>query len=1029
MSIVPSPEQQAVIDHPLEPLRVAAGAGTGKTTTMALRLGRLIADGLVEPESALGITFTNKAAEELADRLRLRLPDLARAGREVEVTTYHGFAHGLLREFGPVVGVERNTGVITPGYARQLMREALGAASHQALDLTMPGSRVDELIALAGRLGDHLRVPDDLRADPGGPGVATARLEMSEVLESYSERKAKLGVVDFSDLIARAHQLVADHPDIAERIRRRYRVVLLDEYQDTNPAQRELLRRIFGQGFPVTAVGDPDQTIYEWRGASLENFAAFPEHFGTPEAPAATLPLSRNRRSSKRVVDLANAVRDHLTGDSNFERLEALDSAATGTVTVARLHNAVDEARWIAREVVRLHDEEGVAWGDIGILFRRHRQIGLIRDALDQHGVPVEVAALGGLLEVPEVTDLHAWLRVLGRPDDAPALLRILLGSRFRLGLGDLVPLANWLRSQRDAAATAEELGGIGWAMLEAVDDLEHCTGLSHETEQRLAQFRVEYRSLLRTAQSVSLVELCRTVLDRTGAWQEVEALPDAARMSARLNLYRFLDLAEEWSPLEGAPSLDAFLDYLELLTEDYATDELDTARVSGEDAVALLTAHRAKGLEWPVVILPALATRIFPSQARRHEDPERFAEFLPAGLRLDAEWWPPLPDDQKERGTELRRRHADQEWRVAYVAVTRAQLHLIATSAHWYSDRQPREASELFDLAAAVAGARRDTWITDHRKPPETLRIESPAADLSDRTFSDGWREALRDAVADATLPRQRAAELGIDASYDAAVDQLRITLEGLPEPTADPAEPGPPRTSVTGLVAYATCPRRYYWSEVDRLPRRSSAARRRGIDLHRRIELHNRGVASLEEADEHFYDLGGGDDLPTDDGGGGFAAFAGSRFGTERPIMVEAPFELRIGDGSRVAGRIDAVYEPEPGIWEVVDFKSGRHRDDPALQTQLEAYALAIQDAGLALDPPTSTRVTFAYLGGDLDAHTTEVDEAWLAAARSHIEQLLDGVAAELFEPQPSDSCRRCDFARFCDAGTAWLEQTTSG
>ncbi len=1023
MTIIASPPQRAVVEYPLAPLRVTAGAGTGKTTTMALRLSALIHDGSVEPEAALGITFTNKAAGELADRLRRLLPDLSRSGREVEVATYHGFAYGLLREFGPILGIERGAAVITPGYARQLLRDALGEAPRATLDLTMPGARVDELVGLAGRLGDHLRTTDDLRAHAGGDDVDAQRLEMADVLDAYARRKAALGVLDYSDLITGAFRLVDGHPEVALRIRSRYRVVLLDEYQDTNPAQREVLRRVFGGGFPVTAVGDPDQTIYEWRGASLENFAAFPVHFAAdPQTPADTLPLAENRRSARRIIDVANDVRHRLRTGPGLDRLEPLEHAPVGDVTVARLHDAVGEARWIAREIVRLHDEESIAWRDVGVLFRRHRQMGLVRDALERHGVPVEVAALGGLLEVPEVADLHAWLRVLGRPDDAPALLRILLGVRYRLGLGDLAPLARCLRSRR--AAAPSEPAGSQPTLLEVIDDLEACKGVTAETRHRLVRFRSEYRELLQAAQAVSLVELCRRILDATSAWPEIEALPPAARMTARLNLYRFLDLAEAWSPLEGAPSLEAFNDYLDLLADDRATDELDTARISGEDAVTLLTAHRAKGLEWPVVVLPALVDQVFPSRPRRLEDPAAAAQFLPEVLRLDADWWPKLPEEPAARTEELRRRHADQEWRVAYVAVTRAAVRLIATCAHWYTDRTARSPSPLFDIIASAPGALRHDWIEDPGEPPELLRIGDPPTADSDATFPSGWWEALRGAVADPEAPRRRAGELGIVASYDAAVDQLRITLDDLarPAPEQDP-EPAPVKTSVTGLVTYATCPQQFVWSQVDRLPRRPTAARRRGVDLHRRIELHNRGIASLEEADETFYDLGVSDagEAPGPDDPSGFEAFASSRFAVERPKLVEAPFELLLGD-ARIAGRIDAVYEPEPGLWDVVDFKSGSRRDHPAAITQLEAYALAALEAGLAPSPPQRTRVSFVYLGGGVEVVTTDVDEPWLDRARDHLRGLVDGIAEARFDAAPSAACRRCDFLRFCDAGAAW-------
>lgn len=1016
MTIEPTSEQRSIIEYPLRPLRVTAGAGTGKTTTMALRLEHLVRSGRVQPEEALGITFTNKAAEELADRLRSRLAEFAAAGREVEVNTYHGFAHTLLGEFGPIVGVERGATLVTPGYARQLLRDALAADAHEALDLTAPGRRVDELAVLAGQLGDHLLSPDDLLA-PRDDETWEKRVEMAAALRRYADRKRRLGTVDYADLIAAAHRLVTEHEPIAARIRQRYRVVLLDEYQDTNPAQRELLRTLFGDGFPVTAVGDADQTIYEWRGASLQNFAEFGEHFPNADgSPADTLHLSINRRSTERVIDLANRVREEIVDRGDLRGLRPLDGAGQGTVRAGWFHSAVDEARWVAAEVRGLH-EAGHQWRDIGILFRKHRQIGLIREALERQEVPVEVAALGGLLEVPEVADLHAWLRILGRPDDAPALMRILLGSRYRLGLGDLAPLADWVRAHHDTADD-EDLGGVGWALLEAVDRLEEC-GLEGQSRERLAAFRGLYRELLETAQGVTLVDLCRVILDRSAAWPEVEALGESARLSARLNLYRFLDLAEEWSPLEGRPSLEAFLEYLDLLSEDRAADELDTARVSGANAVALLTVHRAKGLEWPIVFLPALCDGTFPSPGHPYADPVTRPEFLPYDLRLDAEYLPSLPEAEEARRELVKARHADQEWRTAYVAVTRAADTVVATGAFWYTERQPKQQSRLFELAAGTDGAEVVSAAAQPGDPPETLRLPDLSSEGPDPTFPDGWRSALRNASLDPHWPRRRAAERGIAESYDEALGQLRLVLDGLPEVSQLTLEESPFRTSVTGLVTYATCPQRFHWSEIDRLPRRPSAAARRGVEIHRRIELHNRGSIPLEEVAEAPYDLA--PDEPA--GPGAYGIFLNSRFAAERPLLVEASFELLVG-GARVAGRIDAVYEPEPGTWEVVDFKSGRPDDRPAQRVQLEAYAVAVREAGLVAEPPDRLRVTFAYLGDGLVEHSEDVDDVWLALARRHLEALVANAAGDEPTATPSEACRSCDFVGFCAPGRAWLD-----
>ncbi|MGH8875053.1 MAG: ATP-dependent helicase, partial [Acidimicrobiia bacterium] len=729
-------------------------------------------------------------------------------GREVEVHTYHGFAARLLEEFGALVGVERDSKLITPTFGRQLLREALASDARHRLDLTNPWA-VEKLVTLGSMLGDQLATPEALQAAaPDQPDeVWEERLEIAGALEGYRKEKRRLRVVDFSDLIASAHELMAAFPEVAQRVASRYRVVLLDEYQDTNPAQRELLRTIFGDGFPVTAVGDPDQTIYEWRGASLENFAEFPDHFRTASGePAATLPLTLNRRSGRLVLDLANRARARV-GDLPRDDLRPLPDAPEGTVAVHWARTAMDESRFIADRLVHLHDQ-GRLWKDMAVLFRKNKDILLVHDALEQADIPVEVANLGGLLAIPEVADVHAWLRILGDPDDGPALLRVLMGSRFRLGMGDLRPAADWVGDRRSALPAGSQVAGSahpadsqvagsahpadsqvagsaamaaedhdlpGPSLLEAIDHPESLEGLEPMAAEALAEFRRLYRGLLRNAQGVSLVELVRRILSQTGAWQEVEAMSDHARLSARLNLHRFLDLAEDWSPLEGRPSLVAFLDYLRLM-EAEQPEELDTARLSGEDAVALLTVHRAKGLEWPVVFLPALYRGNFPSSSSNYQDPYRRGEVLPFALRLDAGSLPPLTDamtDEERKGL-LRPRHLSGEWRIAYVAVTRAKEELYLTGASWYGSPEPRkkpvEPSELFELAAAAPEVA-DLGLSAHAgERPAILRFELDPHG-PDPAFRDGWDGALRAALADPDWARAEAAKSGVVGTYDAAV------------------------------------------------------------------------------------------------------------------------------------------------------------------------------------------------------------------------------------------------------------------
>jgi DNA helicase-2/ATP-dependent DNA helicase PcrA len=1038
-TITPTPEQQDVISAPLGPIRVAAGAGTGKTTTIALRVVALVADLGLEPERILGITFTNKAAAELSDRIRVLLGPHVEPGREVEVHTYHGFAAQLLREFGALVGVERNSKVITPTFSRQLLRSVLHRVPLASINIS-DRSNIEYLRRLGSQLGDHLLLPQEV-AIPDEPGDDPwlFRADLLEGLRHYQAEKSRLGVTDYADLIVLAFRLVTQHPEVAAELRQRYQAVMLDEYQDTNPAQRELLRGLFGAGFPVMAVGDIDQTIYEWRGASPHNFEQFPSHFHHPDGTeASTVNLTANRRSLPNIVEVANAIRAK-TG-SGQPPLAPLADRIGGEVVVAWHDNAVVEAEWIARNLAGLAPTH--RWKDMAVLFRKNKDMILVHDALRAADIPVEVANLGGLLGVPEVADLHAWLRILQVPEDAPSLYRIVVGSRFRLGLGDLAHLARWVtrqeRSDRELAIDAippdrtEHDQAPARTMLEAIDHLDEIPDIRVGARHGLERFASEYRRLLEAAQGVSLVELCRRILDVTGAWTDLAALSDTEQLTARLNLYRFLDLAEDWSPLEGRPSLAAFIEYLALMSEDQ-NEELDTARLSGEDAVTLLTVHRAKGLEWDIVFIPACYDKNFPTQSQGFDNPygptKTAGKFLPYEFRLDRQWLPPLHPgiDKKVADDLLREVHLRQEWRIAYVAATRAKQRLFVSGAWWYGHPEPKarpsKPSELWNVVAAQPCTRVESEPGDEPLQPLLLRFE-PDAPAPDPLFPTGWDAALRAELAAPGWAMHQAEARGLGDGFAAHTQALQQMLFELPASIATGPDPRV-STSVTGLVTYAHCPRRFFWAEVERLPRRPNPAARAGTRIHRQIELHQRGQIPIDDIAPDLYDVDGDEvgDVHPPGVGGPFQTFEASRFARSKARMIEAPFEMVVS-GVQLRGRIDAVFEPEPRHWEIVDFKSGRPRTEPSNRVQLEAYAVAA-DSGALGPAPDRLSVTFAFLGGGLEEHTETVDQQWMSLARQRLAVLTEGIAARSFEPQPGEGCAGCDFLRFCSAGKTYVSQ----
>jgi predicted RecB family nuclease len=291
---------------------------------------------------------------------------------------------------------------------------------------------------------------------------------------------------------------------------------------------------------------------------------------------------------------------------------------------------------------------------------------------------------------------------------------------------------------------------------------------------------------------------------------------------------------------------------------------------------------------------------------------------------------------------------------------------------------------------------------------------VRDSSGDTPDPLFDHGWDGALRQAVGDESSMLERAREMAIGDEFGRRVDEWRDTLFELSLSEVPPKTDDPRRSvSVTGLVTYAQCPKRFFWSEIDPLPRRRNPAAVAGIELHRRIELHQRGQVPFEPLEPELYDV-----IDEAAGGGGFKAFLESRYGSDRAALIEAPFSLHLDNGYQVRGRIDAVYR-DGTAWEIVDFKSGRPKADPSLMVQLQAYAVAATSVDFGVDKPDQIDVSFAYLGGGLTVETQRADEPWRDQARQDLERLTGAIENAEFDPRPGDWCSRCDFLRFCEPG----------
>jgi DNA helicase-2/ATP-dependent DNA helicase PcrA len=875
------------------------------------------------------------------------------------------------------------------------------------------------------------------------------RIELCQLVAAYRDRKRELHAIDYGDQIVEACRLAADHPEVVQSFRERYEVVLLDEYQDTNVAQAELLKSLCGRGYPVFAVGDPDQNIYAWRGASLKNILRFHEDFSEEDAEGVERPLLVNFRSGSRILDAANTVINEVPPERRAEGkvLRPDESRGQGRV----LGFVASHARAEAEEIARIIEEESkkqpgdTDWSRFAVLCRKRKLFGPIAEVLRERDIPVEVVDLGGLLLMPEVVDVVAWLRLLDDPARNISLARILLGPRWRIGYRDLVALARWSASHnrqlQDVLPGEDDMpGDVAFALAESLDHLEdpEMEGLSKEARSRLTEFR----SLLgdmRAATAGSLGDLVGTIIERTGLLRELESSPEAAASGARRNLLNLLQFVSSFAPVDGEATLSTLVSYLD--TAEETEEDLEAAQPSEDNTVKLLTIHKAKGLEWPVVFVPGLSehtrwpqSSIFPDSSRQ-PNPLQQPATLPFELRGDAEVLPQYQGDIKSFRAELRARGVEEERRLCYVALTRAQDLLVVSSSYWYEG--PGEPFKPGTFIEEVRNSGVCEIIRADEQPEENPLIEERRARASewprparkpdtDELFPEGWHAAAREVAEDHSVAEWRAIqalEPGDMTLFRTRLEEHRERASLIMERTAVPNAPATPTNlSVSGLIDYAKCPKLFYWSSVRPLPRRPNKRARLGSEVHRWIELQSRGQASLLDLDEW-------PDLSTEERLGELPpadrlkdAFRKSRFADSVPIFAERPFLLWI-DGFVVGGRIDAIFEREGGGWEVVDYKTGRvpPADDPITGLQLDLYALACIEAWGR--KPEELTLTYLYLGEGDGGTEVSRGAGEPSELRARIKVLLEGIGAGEYGAVPGRQCHWCDFRPFCPPGRAYV------
>jgi len=1005
--MVPSDEQWAAITAPLEPSIIVAGAGTGKTTTMASRISYLIATGAVAPEKILGLTFTKKAARELGQAVRIRrdmaleyrnINFPADQGAEVElgepmISTYNSFGARLLKEHGLRIGIEPDARVLVDATRHQLAKRVVARTKVPlaGLDYNQVKDVVKAVLKLDGDCSDYLVSPEDVIAydqtlinryaqltEPTEQTLAMMqisrrRIAIAQVVSEFRAAKITEGIIDYSDQIRLAAQAAGASQEMCRMLREQFSVVLLDEYQDTSVGQKLLLNHLFGDAHPVMAVGDPCQAIYGWRGADVANIEHFATEFARADGtPATKYKLSVNRRSGQLVLDAANSLSQPLRA-IHTEIVELV--AGSPDQKPAEIHTAVletlaEEVDWVCDQI-QDQINSGIPAKDIAVLLRVSKYGADFVAGLEARNIPVQVADAGVLVHLPEVRDVLCYLELMADPTANTALVRILAGPKWRIGARDLALLGQQARKIANSDYQAEKhlpmnlqlenaVGSTDAAdqvcLLDALEDVATSNlPYSAQARERMAAVATQLRNLRQHVGDTAIDAITR-IIRETGLGVEALAKPNAVSKSHGDRLGALIDLAGSYRSLDGEAGVHAFLRFLAdgELFENLPKGELTLT----DDAVVVMTAHKSKGLEFPVVAVPLMSKDQFPGKHRSEHwitNPHALPFALKnqqvddprvLGLLLAENPDKKIIQSYKDYFKEI---HQLDETRLAYVAATRAKEVLLASGSYW----GPPSLKNAWGPTEFLKTIESHATTTKRDAVAPVKGAKNPFAKASGYTT---WPLPLDDAkflelqaqaqlVKDATLGESLTGLTDDEAaqlkSWDDDISALLDLLASAAQTTRTVRLPD--TLTASQLVALHKDEAEFVRALVRPMPRRPAPEAVRGTAFHAWVEDYYgiRHQANLEEpppgSDSPIYDDSLLAKLKQ--------AFTDGMFAQRKPVKLEFPFALVVSDRPLI-GRIDAIFEgsiddPTAPKWTVVDWKTGAPGSADPLQ--LHAYRAA--------------------------------------------------------------------------------------
>jgi DNA helicase-2/ATP-dependent DNA helicase PcrA len=1039
-------EQRRAVTHPGGPLLVVAGAGTGKTRVLTRRFAWLVENG-TRPDEVLALTFSTPAAAEMRERLEtlIRAPY-----EELHVFTFHSFCARLLSDEALEAGVDPFFSPVTPADRLALLLDHLDELTlrqHEIRGNPAPllasfVRRIDRLKDEMVTAGDYCSYAERLvaqAADDSERGAAARELEFAQLYADHDRLLSERGALDFGDLILRAFQLLHEKPHVRERTARRFRHVLVDEYQDTNFAQGMLLRLLVEEQRNVTVVGDDDQAIYRFRGASAKNLRDFEREF-----PEATLVrLERNYRSGRRLLDAASAVIEPAPGRIG----KRLKGSAGGQVRFWRCSSERAQAQAVAAEAERLVGEEGVPPTELCVLVRSVKNEGQpVAAALEERALPFRLTGSAAYFQRAEVRDVLAWLRALADPGDSGAVVRALTRPPIELRSVDVARLTQLARRRRLDVPSA---------MTVALEGPQ----LSPEGRDRVQAFLKLYRSAASAFEDRRPDAFVLRLIERIGLRRQQLFATQADTVERLRNIAKLSELATAFMAREPQATVRDFTRYLSAVAESGLRED-EAAPPPTASAIRVMTMHAAKGLEFDHVFLLGLSSSRMPGPWRRGSDDipdELLKESLlePAG----------------------RASHEAEMRRLLHVAMTRARKGLVlafaeggagaaaSRSSAFYEEARAAVAAseetveeelfgpaeglhstfrimrdELLDTVARVGGRlgemRLDTYLDVAQAGARYLELVKVAALIERAKAGQAVADALpevNDILLQQATPEQREI-LRASALDDWLLDTARgpdrrpLKPEEAGEPSLDPFIPRRGdglMLSASDIDTYRICPLRYKFARVFRIPQEATIHQRFGIVLHQVLErFHSMGGGSREQLLELFeasWRRAGFGDSDDEQQFRARAIEALERYwqldreSDAEPVWFERSFAFRLGP-HLLRGRVDRVDRRSDGSYELIDYKTGKAKTEADLRedVQLSLYQMGARESWQL---ETTAQSYFYVLTGE--KVPVEHSEEELERVKATIAEIAEGIKRQEFEPRPSyEVCSFCDYKIICPA-----------